>query len=189
MHKGPGSPLRRISRAERRYDQSRASLKIPAGSPISKVFLCASGEKKTKHSADVSRPTGSHSSPPSRGKYSLASVLIVFFFVSVLSQSLRWEEELGTEAVWRHEWIPDQSLRSGGTLPLSHKVQRGSTLGSRSQTLACSQGAEMNRSPAASPSPNKHLIQPHPARSVSWRRTVDSHYSWPSPLTTQRGET
>lgn len=45
MHKGPGSPLRRISRAERRYDQSRASLKIPAGSPISKVFLCASGKK------------------------------------------------------------------------------------------------------------------------------------------------
>lgn len=87
LHKGPGSPLRRISRAERRYDTSRASLKIPAGSPISKVFLCASGKKnKTKkHPADVSRPTGSHSSPPSRGKYSLASLLIVFFFFCLCS--------------------------------------------------------------------------------------------------------
>lgn len=45
MHKGPGSPLRRISRVERRYDQSRASLKIPAGSPMCQFFLCAFGAK------------------------------------------------------------------------------------------------------------------------------------------------
>lgn len=45
MHKGPGSPLRRISRVERRYDQPRASLKIPAASPMCQVFLCVSGAK------------------------------------------------------------------------------------------------------------------------------------------------
>lgn len=92
LHKGPGSPLRRISRAERRYDQSRASLKIPAGSPISKVFLCASGEKKQQKNI----PLMSHGQQevivplPHVGNTHLPRCLsFFFFFVSVLSQSLR----------------------------------------------------------------------------------------------------